>query len=187
MSNTLSTGAIAKLCHVSCRTAQRWLDSGLLKGVYRLPISGDRRVPRACVIAFMEQHGMPLGDLAEEQYHHILLVGSKLDRLQALLPESQGYRYQFTSSVFEAGLLCGSSHPDTVIVDMAVGRAESLQVVASLREDAGHAGTQIVALACEDEPRPGKLLDLGFSHVFKKPFALAELAEAIKAQDAGPR
>lgn len=39
-----------------------WFDKGLLKG-YRLPGRQDRRVPREKLIEFLNEHGMPLGEL----------------------------------------------------------------------------------------------------------------------------
>lgn len=59
-----TTGQVAKYCHVAPRTVSKWFDQGLLKG-YRIPGSQDRRVPRENLIAFMKQHGMPLGELIE--------------------------------------------------------------------------------------------------------------------------
>lgn len=58
-----STGQVAALCHVSPRTASKWIDSGRLPG-YRIPGSTDRRVTRDALVAFLTLHGMPLGELA---------------------------------------------------------------------------------------------------------------------------
>ncbi len=55
----LSSGEVAKVCHVAPRTAQKWIDTGLLKG-YRIPGSKDRRVPVGEMIRFMEEHGIPV-------------------------------------------------------------------------------------------------------------------------------
>jgi len=55
----LSSGEVAKVCHVAPRTAQKWIDAGLLKG-YRIPGSRDRRVPVEEMIRFMKHHGMPV-------------------------------------------------------------------------------------------------------------------------------
>jgi hypothetical protein len=55
----LSSGEVAQICHVAPRTAQKWIDAGLLKG-YRIPGSRDRRVPIDEMVRFMEHHGMPV-------------------------------------------------------------------------------------------------------------------------------
>jgi excisionase family DNA binding protein len=55
-------GRVAELCRVSERTVCKWFDSGRLPG-YRTP-AGRRRIPRADLIRFLQEHGMPLGELA---------------------------------------------------------------------------------------------------------------------------
>lgn len=54
-----STGEIATITKVSCRTAAKWIDAGRLKG-YRIPGSEDRRVGREELIRFLRDNGMPL-------------------------------------------------------------------------------------------------------------------------------
>ena len=56
--NVLTTGQVAKICHVAPRTVSKWVDTGLLRG-YRIPGGGDRRVLRDELAWFIEQHGMP--------------------------------------------------------------------------------------------------------------------------------
>ena len=55
----LSSGEVAQICHVAPRTAQKWIDEGLLKG-YRIPGSRDRRVPVDEMVRFLKKHNMPL-------------------------------------------------------------------------------------------------------------------------------
>lgn len=54
----LTTGEVARICHVAPRTVSKWFDSGRLKG-YRVPGSPDRRVPRENLVAFLAANGMP--------------------------------------------------------------------------------------------------------------------------------
>jgi len=58
------TGEVGKLCRVAPRTVSKWFDSGKLKG-YRIPGGQDRRIPRAELIRFLKEHGMPLYELAK--------------------------------------------------------------------------------------------------------------------------
>ncbi len=70
---------------------------------------------------------MPLGELEEEEWHKILVIGAEklfLDRLHELLPESEDYKYEIAQSGFEAGMLAGSFHPDSIILDLALGQAK---------------------------------------------------------------
>ncbi len=59
-----TTGQVAKIANVASRTVCKWFDSGMLKG-YRIAGSRDRRIPRDDLIAFLKEHGIPLGELEE--------------------------------------------------------------------------------------------------------------------------
>jgi excisionase family DNA binding protein len=183
MKKVFTTGQVAKICKVAPRTVSKWFDSGRLKG-YRIPGSQDRRIPREQLIRFLKEHGMPLGELEEEEWHKVLLIGTEKlfnDRLKELLPEDEDYKFQYANSGFEAGMLAGNFQPDTIIIDLGLGRSEAIQIVARLRADETHTGTLIVGLASEDEAAPEQLTQHGFNDVFKKPFDVALLGEKIRS------
>jgi excisionase family DNA binding protein len=182
MRKVFTTGQVAKICKVAPRTVSKWFDSGRLRG-YRIPGSQDRRIPREHLIRFLKEHGMPLGELEEEGWHKILIIGAEklfIDRMKELLPENDDYKFELASSGFEAGIQAESFHPDTIVVDLAMGRSEGLQIAQNLRRNAQYEETLITALALEDEATPEGLLNFGFNEVFKKPFDVALLAERIK-------
>ena len=183
MKKVFTTGQVAKICKVAPRTVSKWFDSGRLKG-YRIPGSQDRRIPREQLIRFLKEHGMPLGELEEEEWHKVLLIGTEKlfnDRMKELLPENEDFKFQYANSGFEAGMLAGNFQPDTIIIDLGLGRAESIQIVARLRADETHTGTLIVGLASEDEAAPEQLTQYGFNDTFKKPFDVGLLGEKIKS------
>ena len=126
---------------------------------------------------------MPLGELEEEEWHKLLVIGAEklfIDRMREILPESDDYKYEIAQSGFEAGIMAESFHPDTIIIDLALGRSEAIQITSNLRKNPAYETTMIVGLASEDEPAPEKLTEYGFSEVFKKPFDVALLAERIR-------
>lgn len=177
-----TTGQVAKICQVAPRTVSKWFDSGRLRG-YRIPGSSDRRIPRENLIRFLKENHMPLGALEEEEWHKILIIGADklfIDRIQEMLPEAEDYKYNLANSGFEAGILAHSFHPDSIIIDLAMGRSEALQIAQNLRRDAQYEQTMIIALASEDEADPDALKNYGFNETFKKPFDLALLAERIQ-------
>src|SRR5438309_4409900 len=128
MKKVFTTGQVAKICKVAPRTVSKWFDSGRLRG-YRIPGSQDRRIPREHLIRFLKEHNMPLGELEEESWHKILIIGAEklfIDRLKEMLPEDEDFKYEIANSGFEAGIQAESFHPDTIIVDLAMGRGEAL-------------------------------------------------------------
>ncbi|MBL8867683.1 MAG: helix-turn-helix domain-containing protein [Gemmataceae bacterium] len=182
MKKVFTTGQVAKICKVAPRTVSKWFDSGRLKG-YRIPGSQDRRIPREQLIRFLKEHGMPLGELEEEEWHKVLLIGTEKlfnDRMKELLPEVDDFKYELAQSGFEAGTLAQSFHPDTIIIDLGLGRSESMQIASNLRKNDSYTTTLIIGLAGEDEAAPEKLQEHGFNEVFKKPFDVALLAERIR-------
>ena len=182
MKKVFTTGQVAKICKVAPRTVSKWFDSGRLRG-YRIPGSQDRRIPREQLIRFLKEHGMPLGELEEEEWHKILVIGAEkifIDRLQELLPESDDFKYEIANSGFEAGIQAESFHPDTIVIDLSLGRSEAIQIAQNLRRNPQYETTQIIGLASEDEAAPEKLTEYGFSEAFKKPFDIALLGERVR-------
>ena len=180
MKKVFTTGQVAKICKVAPRTVSKWFDSGRLRG-YRIPGSQDRRIPREQLIKFLKEHGMPLGELEEEGLHKILIIGAEklfIDRVKELLPEDDDFKYELANSGFEAGIQAESFHPDTIIIDLAMGRSEALQIATNLRRNPAYETTLIIGLASEDEAAPEQLSSYGFNEAFKKPFDVALLGRA---------
>ena len=180
MRKVFLTGHVARLCNVSNHTVHRWFDSGLLCG-YRIPGSNDRRIPREQLVRFLKEHGMPLGELEEDGWHKILVIGAEkllVDRMQELLGD--GFLVEAADSGFGAGLLARECRPGTFVIDLALGRGESIRIARSIRHSPDYVATPVVALANEDEAAPEKLVEHGFSETFKKPFDIALLGERVR-------
>jgi len=177
-----TTGQVAKICQVAPRTVSKWFDSGKLKG-YRIPGSQDRRIPREQLIRFLKENSMPLGGLEQEGWHKILVVGAEMpfiERIKELLPEDDDFKYEVANSGFEAGTKASAFQPDTIVIDFAMGRSESVQIASALRRNDQYKETLIIAMASEDEPNPEDLSNYGYNEAFKKPFDIALLAERIR-------
>lgn len=83
MPKVFTTGQIAKMCKVSCRTVVTWFDKGQLRG-YRIPGSKDRRVPHENLVRFLRENGMPLngldgGEPEEERKPYRSITGKPAD------------------------------------------------------------------------------------------------------------
>src|SRR5437660_846024 len=140
MKKVFTTGQVAKICKVAPRTVSKWFDSGRLRG-YRIPGSQDRRIPRDQLIKFLKEHGMPLGELEEEGLHKVLIIGAEklfIDRLKELTAEARHFKHEIANSGFEAGIMAESFHPDTIVIDLAMGRSEALQIAGNLRRNSAY-------------------------------------------------
>lgn len=171
---TFSTGQAAKICDVAPRTVSKWFDSGCLKG-YRIPGSKDRRIPRDQLIRFLKENGMPLGELANQQCR-VLLVGVNRvvgGQIADLLPGVAAI--ESAASAFEAGVACETWKPDVVVLDLWLGRGESIEMAARIRMSLPE--SRLVALVGEDG---ADLPEKAFDHELRRPFAVEALTDILR-------
>lgn len=57
--SVFTTTQAARLLSVSPRLLTKWIDRGMLAG-YRVPGTAHRRVTREALVAFCDEHGIPL-------------------------------------------------------------------------------------------------------------------------------
>ena len=77
-----TTGEAAELCNVSQQTIIRCFDQGRLDG-FRVPGSRFRRIPRASLLKFMQDNGIPAVAL-EAARCNVLVISDDLDCVDAL-------------------------------------------------------------------------------------------------------
>lgn len=175
----LTTGQVAKVCRVAPRTVSKWFDSGRLKG-YRIPGSQDRRIPRENLLRFLRENNMPIDILGvEDSQNPVLVVTDDKRTTESVLalnsPEAT-FVVNVVKNAFEAGQY--RRIPRVIVIDFAIGRSESLQLVRALRD--AHRDqqprVQFYAIVGEDEPNPLSMYkpDL-FDHVAQQPRNVAAM------------
>ncbi len=177
-----TTGQVAKICKVAPRTVSKWFDSGRLKG-YRIPGSQDRRIPRDCLIKFLKEHGMPLGDLEDETLAKVLIVAQDqvlIENVSRDLPQDRQFKVAVASSGFDAGIQAESFHPDCIIVDFSIGRAEALQICQNLRRNPEFGEIILIALL-PDDGSSTSFDRSAINETFRKPFDTQLLAERLRS------
>jgi PleD family two-component response regulator len=171
---------VAKICKVPPRTVSKWFDSGRLKG-YRIPGSQDPRIPRKYLIEFLKEHGMPLGDLEDEAMAKVLIVAQDqvlIENLKRELPPEHSFKVAVAVSGFDAGIQAESFHPDCIVVDFSIGRAEALHICQNVRRTEKCSEVILIALLPDD----GSSLNFDRSAInetFKKPVDAILLAERL--------
>ncbi|MFW6132978.1 MAG: helix-turn-helix domain-containing protein [Planctomycetota bacterium] len=176
----LTTGEVARLCHVAPRTVSKWFDSGKLAG-YRIPGSGDRRIPLAGLIAFMRAHDMPMDGL-DAGTCRVLLVDHHPPRgLTDALDETGHYAVRVASTAFEAGMIAQQFRPHLIVLDCGVGVEEVAEVCRVARGNDLLGGVRVVATRSGiSAPRYEWLLDQGFDACLEKPYSPSELIGAVE-------
>lgn len=112
-----TTGEAARVCNVSQQTIIRCFDRGRLAG-FRVPGSKFRRIPRAELLRFMQDNGIPLERLEGGKRRVVILAGDPASAraLADGLEASGRFECAIASTPFDAGLLIGATRPHAVVI-----------------------------------------------------------------------
>lgn len=185
--DVLTTGEVAKLCHVTIRTVIKWFEKGHLKG-YKIPGSRDRRFARGDVIAFMKGHGIPLTDrdADQEAKKRILIVDDEpavLEVISAFLDQLGMFECKTAKNGYDAGLRTQSFRPHLLLTDYHLGDITGLQVAQSVRGTPELAETRIVVISGYlTEADLPKLREHGVDAFLRKPFTFEQLRDTVFRQ-----
>jgi CheY-like chemotaxis protein len=162
--NILTTGDVARICHVAPRTVSKWFDNGQLKG-YRIPGSKDRRIPMTELIRFMRVHNMPTVDSTFGQLR--ILIADANESTASLLADTlrnrAGYEVQIARSNFEAGLAVQRFSPHVLLVNLLTEGINAADLCRGVRLDEDAQGVKVVALTKPlSQSESLALLQMGF-------------------------
>jgi len=178
----LTTGEVARICHVAPRTVSKWFDSGKLRG-YRIPGSRDRRIPLSQLLQFMRTHGLPLESL-EGNTVRVLIVDPEPEQGNAVaesLAQTERYEVKIASNDFEAGVRAGNFHPHVILVDVVAETIDAGEILANLRANPSLAATRVVAVAgALTRGQQQALLRRGFDAVLPRPFEVPDLVRIVE-------
>jgi excisionase family DNA binding protein len=183
----LTTGEVAKLCHVTIRTVIKWFEKGHLKG-YKIPGSRDRRFARADVLTFMKEHGIPLTDrdLEPSSRKRILIVDDEeavLAILEEYLRQIGLFEWQTARNGYEAGLKTHSFRPHLLLTDYNLGDITGMQVAESVRASADLNDMRIVVVSgVLNETEIAGLRHKGIDDFLRKPFTFEQVRDTIFRQ-----
>ena len=146
--DVLTTGDVAKICHVAPRTVSKWFDNGQLKG-YRIPGSKDRRIPVSELIRFMKVHNMPTAELSVGTIR-ILIADSNARTGLALadvLKDRAGYEVRTARSSFETGAALQKFTPHVLLISLLSEEIDAGSVCQGIRANEDLRTIKIVAIA----------------------------------------
>jgi excisionase family DNA binding protein len=175
--DVLTTGEVARICHVAPRTVSKWFDTGELRG-YRIPGSRDRRIPVDQLTAFMRLHGIPLDSLDGGTCRVLLIFRDPPDDLIRQARAGNRYELRSAANCFEAGVLAQQFRPHAVIVDVEED-SDALEVCHNIKE-CPSLGSACVLAVCADEQQGRRLEAGGFQNFLVRPVNLEQLARAVE-------
>jgi len=180
--NVLTTGDVARICHVAPRTVSKWFDSGQLKG-YRIPGSKDRRIPVSELIRFMKAHNMPTNALPVGKIR-VLLADSDVEAASVLAEELRtraNYEVQVVKSNFEAGITAQKFAPHVLLVSLLAKDIDAMDICKGLRSNEDLQTVKIIAIANRlSDSESAALLQEGFDSFVSKPVSTTEVIKKIE-------
>ena len=162
--NVLTTGDVAKVCHVAPRTVSKWFDNGQLKG-YRIPGSKDRRIPVSELIRFMKVHNMPTTELKVGKIR-VLIADSNDETASALadiLQNKADYEVLTVRSNFETGAVVQKFAPHVLLVSFLAEGIDATSVCRGIRSNEDLRTIKIIAIVNQlNDSEEAALLQKGF-------------------------
>ena len=177
----LTTGDVARACHVTINTVIKWFEQGRLQG-YRLPGSRDRRFARADVERFMRESGMPLEPL-DPGPRRVLVVDDDeaiREMIERYLAGLGTLEVITAASGWEGGIRTARDRPHVLILDYRLGDTTADRVIALVRGNAELPQPAILVMSAhlsEEEARD--VLARGADDYLPKPFEFSELRDRV--------
>jgi len=178
----LTTGEVARICHVAPRTVTKWFDTGKLRG-YRIPGSRDRRIPMDELVAFMKAHDMPMDELDGAARRVLIFDAEPPAGVDSKLGDSENYEVHLVASGFDAGVAAARVAPHVIVVAVSNGfnACHAARLCESIRGHESLRSAKVFAVVTNLTPRKQqKLLSHGFDRCLPAPYAASDLAEAIE-------
>jgi len=179
----LSTGQVAKYCHVTSVAVWKWIKRGKLKA-YRLP-GGHYRVEKGALKAFLQENGMPIDpEFFAQPTQRILIVDDEEPVVEVLERSLQqlGDSYVLASSSdgFEAGLQVATFRPDLLILDLMMPHIDGFEVCRVVRNNPATAHVKILIItAYGSHDNIQRALDAGANGFMHKPLDVQQLKEKV--------
>lgn len=180
--NVLTTGDVAKICHVAPRTVSKWFDNGQLKG-YRIPGSKDRRIPLCELIRFMKVHNMPTEDLSVGKTR--ILIADSNERtattLADMLQSRAGYEVQIVRNNFQTGACVQKFSPHVLLLSLLSEDIDAAGVCRGIRENEDIQTIKVIALANRlNDSEEAALMQKGFDGYVSFSDDVTELVRKIE-------
>jgi two-component system response regulator VicR len=170
----LTTGQIAKYCHVTHRGVLKWVESGKLKA-YRTP-GKHSRVSVEDFIQFLKEYNMPIPAVLQPSIQKKILIVDDdqgiVHSLQRVLMMENKYMIEAAYDGYQAAKKFFEFKPDFIILDICMPGLDGYQVCTNIRQHMDNQHVKILAISGMSEPQEiKKIMDLGANDYLQKPFS----------------
>lgn len=183
MDEVLTTKQAAELLGVSLRTAQLWVESGVLKAWKTA--GGHRRIAQESVDSLLKEKGEALGSTSDNNPFRILVVEDDPDilRLYQLAIESWGLPVEIHTAVngIEGLLRIGQFRPNVLISDLLMPNMDGVEMISQLRSNPEYETMTIVVITSLDPDEIKERGGLpGNVKLFSKPIPFEQIEAIVR-------
>lgn len=145
----LTTGEVARYCHVTVNGVKKWIADGKLNA-FQLP-GGHYRVAKRDFLDFLIKYNIPVeDDYFRDLQWHILVVDDEepIVKLVKSLLERADRSYVVETAIdgYDALMKVGDFKPDLLILDMRMPRVDGFEVVRRLHENPQTQHIKLIAI-----------------------------------------
>lgn len=177
-----STRQAAELLGVSLRTAQLWVESGVLRAWKTA--GGHRRIPRSSVDELLAQRRKAIA-VPSRNIFKLLVVEDETDLLKLYRLQVEGWGLPVTlitaTNGFEALIRIGETKPDLLITDLNMPGMDGFRMIRMLRANPDFRSMDVIAVTAlgreEITDRGGLPADV---RIFTKPVPFSELERIVR-------
>ena len=181
MKELYTTGEAAEICKVSQQTIIRCFDCGRLEG-FRVPGSKFGRIPRANLIKFMKENGIPL-DRLESGKKRVLIVDDDAEIVELMadvLVRDGRFEVKTASTGYDAGIATQQFRPNLILLDYMLPDVNGNVVCQTIRKNQEFENIKIIIVSgVIKQDEIDQLLKSGAEAFIKKPFNIVELTDKI--------
>jgi excisionase family DNA binding protein len=182
----LSTGIIARYCHVSVALVNLWITSGKLK-TFRNP-GGRYRISKKDFMEFLQQNNIPvIKEFFRDVDQKKILIADDdetvVEVIQDILIDNfEDIELKTAYDGYEALITAGSFKPDLIILDMRMPKIDGLEVCRRLRSnEAISPSMKILAMtAHSDAYHRDAVIEAGADEYLIKPVNMETLHENVE-------
>lgn len=170
----LTTGQIAKYCHVTVRAVLKWVAEGKLKA-YRTP-GNHSRINLVDFVNFLNKYHMPIPPDLKYGVGKVKVLIVDDDKqvvslIKKLLELDEIYDVRAAYDGFNAGRKFCEFRPELVVLDINLPGLDGYEVCKQIRNNPDSKKVKIIAISGEMDTEKGtRMLELGANDYLAKPF-----------------